>query len=519
MEFQAPASASYSASYSASDSDSAKVEVGHGYMSYNVWRKQMNRNNSLVLFAPIPDMYSKKCDDLWDWRGNFKAPIERDMRYVWREKDGRYRYYFLWGANEDNVYATLDKKLNGSGMASKDGPTCGLAKPNYIGILTVNRETRLDRLQAINKNQFRKLKIHLSKGSIIVFPVYPVKNTTLYEFSLGSGEARKDADWYFIQKNIMENIIKLIMETGVQLDIPKRHSLYWQGQSPQKKRIYIESVQDLKDIVNYIQDQLTQRRIPRQRQQPRRRRYLSPDRAIQYQNRRLAPRNHPYENRRLQDEVRRLKTKNEEYSERIPKYKEKELREKISNLEKKVNERKTPSEYKELENRAKRYKEQVESIQYKLNKCRRDKGESTDVVALKAKVDEYKRKLGEKQGNPAEAEKKLKEFEKRLKQVQTKEVGASPSTGNKEYDKLLLTFQKEQHKYKKCSKDHDKCLQEIRKAKNSLEDWTKDMNLFISHFEECIQRNPDPSEKKHIAKIRKSEKEVRAQIMRLEKTI
>lgn len=483
------------------------------------WDEEMRQGGSSIIFAEIPSIYHpKKCDDF----GLFNEAKDTDISYLWKKsRYQKYLNYFIWGGNEKNIFFSTGKKLDGFGGTYNDGPTCGIAKPNYFGILTVNPENRTDELQTTNENRFRKLKSYLKEGSNVVFPVRPVKNADLYEFSLGPGpgEARDDDDWNFIQKNIMENIIKLIEENRRPITIFNKYPLFWRG--PRKKKIFINSIDDLKKIVYYVKEQLSKRQLPRQRQlrqQPRRRKYISRERAIRYQNqnRRLAPKEYPkeiqrnpYESRRLRDEVRRLKTKNEEYSDRIPKYKEKELREKISNLEKKVNERKTPSEFKELENRAKRYKEQVEDIQNKLNKCRRDKGESTDAVALKAKVDEYKRKLGDKQGNPAEVEKKLKEFEKRLKQVQ---VTKSNSTGNKEYDKLLLTFQKEQHKYKKCS-------QEIRKAKNSLEDWTKDMNLFISHFEECIQRNPDPSEKKHIAKIRKSEKEVRAQIVRLEKNI
>ncbi len=456
-----------------------------------------------------------------------------------------YKNFFLWSANSKNYAKIAGDDFNGNEMAGKDGPTCGVARDNYKGILTVNRGFG-NKVISANNARFRSFVRAVDEGTSIMIPVSRVKNRNEYVFALGNGvEARKDPDWYVIQKNIIGNIIKLIYDQSITLQ-SWPYPLYWEGQGPMRERIYIGEEDDFEKIDNYINTVIAKKRspVPQRRRQPVpiqparvRRQYGSPRRQQYNQRaghpiygghgpyqRRLSPKDYPYEIRRLQEELRRAKSKNEEYGKRIPTYKQKELEDKIVNLEKKLRERKPPSEYRELETRAKRYKQQIDELQEKLNKCRRERGDSTDVVALKAKVEEYKRKLGE---NPDQnVQSKVKELEKRLREIAPNQqrkgpefpVGRGP-TGNKDYDQLLVSFQKEQKKNKKCSSDHEKCLREIKKAKGRLEIWTKDMNLFISHFEQCIARNPKPSEKKHISKIRQSGREVKNQIERLEKTL
>jgi hypothetical protein len=154
--------------------------------------------------------------------------------------------YYLWGANRHNCNTSPRKRLRGSGLASKSGPTRGRGHTHYVGIITTSLRTNN------NDRIFSDLENKLKSGSSIVFPV--IKGRC----ALGTGVAfRRYGDiknWYRSQKYLFEKVIGLFTLAN---EIEIEEGVYWPdcGESMKSEstiNFQIRSIEDIQDIIHYL---------------------------------------------------------------------------------------------------------------------------------------------------------------------------------------------------------------------------------------------------------------------------
>lgn len=159
--------------------------------------------------------------------------------------------YYLWGANIGNYKKrNPNKKLKGSGLASRKGPTRGRGHPHYIGVITTSLSFKK------NDKVFDFLEQKLRDGNNVVIPLLSSR------YGLGTNAAfrryKKIKDWYRSQKYHFEKIMQLA-KLASEVVIPEE--AFWPDcglkcKSKSEVNFLIQTIDDFPHILIYLNSKI-----------------------------------------------------------------------------------------------------------------------------------------------------------------------------------------------------------------------------------------------------------------------
>lgn len=149
-----------------------------------------------IKFDPVPRLPT----DWWLPVPKNSTEIEaQNRKNVWPIW-GEHNCYF-WGANAGNQFVDRGQSLAGGGMAGSNGPSRGIAHPQYVGYDTMSDPNKS---KAGNGKVISEMMSWLDAGHTVIIPTYPNR------FSLGTGIAIDNPNATSVQAAMWADIISLI---------------------------------------------------------------------------------------------------------------------------------------------------------------------------------------------------------------------------------------------------------------------------------------------------------------------